>query len=125
NFVRDLLAGGPVRILGDGTPYRSYLYAADLAIWLWTILFRGKPAYPYNAGSPDAVTIAELARLAAAVTQPATPVHIARRPDGTPPHRYVPDTGRAERELGLRPWVSLEEGLRRMYFWYGQRAASE
>jgi len=117
NFVRDVLTGGPIRIQGDGTPYRSYLYAADLAIWLWTLLVRGIPGRPYNVGSGHAVTIAELARVVAAIV-PETPVEIAQTavPGGWA-LRYVPWVERAERELGLRPIVPLEEGVRRMYDW--------
>jgi dTDP-glucose 4,6-dehydratase len=117
NFVRDALEGGPIRISGDGTPYRSYLYAADLAIWLWTILLRGRSAFPYNVGSSQEVSIAELARSITAVA-PGARVNIARKPvSGAPAARYVPDTRRAETELGLRAWIPLEEGLRRMYQW--------
>ncbi len=127
NFVRDVLNGGPIRIQGDGTPYRSYLYAADLAVWLWTLLVRGEPGRPYNVGSDDAVTIAELARTVAAVTVPGTAVEIAQAAvPGVSGSRYVPSVERAEREMGLRPIVSLEEGVRRMYDWaLAQRAPTK
>lgn len=118
NFIRDALRGGPIRIVGDGTPYRSYLYAADLAIWLWTILLRGKPAHPYNVGSRHDLTIAELARTVAGITAPGTDIEIAKRAvPGAPALRYVPGTARAEEELGLRSHIRIDEGIRRMSEW--------
>jgi dTDP-glucose 4,6-dehydratase len=113
NFIRDAMAGGPVRIGGDGTPYRSYLYAADLAIWLWTILLRGVPCRPYNVGAERDLTIAELGRVVAATLGIPGNVKIAKTPvPGAPPERYVPSTARARDELSLREWICLEEAIR-------------
>jgi len=118
NFIRDVLGGGPVRIAGDGTPYRSYLYAADLAIWLWTILMKGQSARPYNVGSGTAVNIRDLARAVVDATAPGTKIECARTPvAGQPAARYVPSPRRAEIELGLRSLIPLDEGVRRTYFW--------
>jgi len=113
NFLRDALAGRPIRIQGDGTPYRSYLHAADLAVWLWTMLFRGAPGRAYNVGSDAAISIADLARR----IQPEGPIEIAQAPTGAAPARYVPDITRARAELGLEVAIGLDDALRRTKAW--------
>jgi dTDP-glucose 4,6-dehydratase len=118
NFIRDAMAGGPVQVGGDGTPYRSYLYAADLAIWLWTLLMRGESGVAYNVGSPDEISIADLARTVVRKLAPGAEIRIARQPvPGVPAARYVPATDHAAK-LGLRSWVSLEEGVKRTCEWH-------
>lgn len=113
NFIRDAARGGPVLVKGDGTPCRSYLYASDLAVWLWTILFRGRPCRPYNVGSGKSVSILETARAAAGQASPPLAVTVARPPCGGPPQRYVPDVSRAEAELRLTVTVGLSEAISR------------
>jgi dTDP-glucose 4,6-dehydratase len=126
NFMRDALAGGPVRLAGDGTSVRSYLYAADLAIWLWTILFRGASGVAYNVGSPHAVSIAELARHVVEASGREIGIEVGKfSPPGVPRSRYIPAVERARSELGLCQWISLEEGLRRMYRWQTQSRVAE
>jgi nucleoside-diphosphate-sugar epimerase len=119
NFIRDGMHGGPIQVKGDGTPYRSYLYAADLIEWLWTILFKGDSCRPYNVGSSEAISIADLAWSVAQVSGPSAEVHIARQPEsGKAPERYVPSVARAENELELRQTVDLVKALRNTMAWY-------
>lgn len=123
NFLRDGLRGAPIEVRGDGTPYRSYLYAADLAIWLWTLLFRGRGGRAYNVGSEDDLPLRDLASRIAAyfgtevtVAQPAT--------EGRPAERYVPSTVRARSELGLEAWVPLDEAIRRTADWHREQGVN-
>ncbi len=119
NFIGDALAGGPIRVRGDGTAIRSYLYAADLAVWLLTILFRGRAGAAYNVGSEREFRIVELARLVADLINPSLPVEVAAERSGLPADRYVPSTRKARDELGLGQTVPLEEAIRRTSRWFG------
>ena len=118
NFIRDALQGGPIRVNGDGSPLRSYLYAADLAIWLWTILLKGQPCRPYNVGSDSSISIADLADLVRQVVDPGLVVTIARQADPSQPQlRYVPSIERARGEMMLESWVPTEDAIRRTTRW--------
>jgi len=118
NFLRDQMRGGPIVIKGDGTAFRSYLYASDLMIWLWTILFRAPSSRAYNVGSEDDLSIAELAHEVAATGIPKVDVRIEGTPTGAPPARYVPSTERARLELGLAQHIALPAAIAKTRAWF-------
>jgi nucleoside-diphosphate-sugar epimerase len=122
-FVRDALAGGPIRVNGDGSPIRGYLYAADMAAWLITILAAGRAGVAYNVGSENECSIRELATLIGESAR--VPVEIGgveSRP-GIGDH-YVPDTSLIRNEFGLSEQVSMSDSVERTLAWFrAQREA--
>jgi nucleoside-diphosphate-sugar epimerase len=120
NFIADALAGRPIVVQGDGTAIRSYLYAADLAIWLWTILIRGESCRAYNVGSERAINIKDLAGLVGGIAGLSVEV---RGVAGEKPERYVPSTARARIELHLQEHIDLSESIRRTIEWHRLRSA--
>ena len=119
NFIRDALAGRTIQIQGDGTAVRSYLYAADLTIWLWTILLCAHRGSVYNVGSEKGVSIAELANCVSSVLGGGRPEVLGRPDPGWNPGRYVPSTALIRRELGVRTTIGIEEAIRRTAIWNG------
>ena len=118
NFIRDALHGGPIVIKGDGTPYRSYLYAADLAIWLWTILFKGQDCQPYNVGSDSAIKIIDLARLVRDTLELDIEIEQLQKADITRrANRYVPSINLAQNDLALSCWTKLPDSILKMDRW--------
>ena len=119
NFILDGLNRRPIQIRGDGTPVRSYLYAADLAIWLWTIFLRGKSGRAYNVGSEDRMTIADVAGSVASAFNPRPSVSVSTAAShGQHPVSYVPSTERARLELGVLQTVTLQVALARTIAWH-------
>lgn len=50
NFIKDAMENRDIIIKGDGRPLRSYLYTADLVIWLLTMLLKSENKSIYNVG---------------------------------------------------------------------------
>jgi nucleoside-diphosphate-sugar epimerase len=124
NFLADVLARRPITVSGDGTPWRSYLYAADLAEWLWTMFLAAPTGTILNAGSEEAVQLGDLARKVAALGDPPSEVRVAKPADPTKPaERYIPSCRRAAELLDLRVHTPLDDALRKTYDWHQQRRA--
>jgi dTDP-glucose 4,6-dehydratase len=122
SFLRKAVDGLPIQLTGDGTPVRSYLYAADLAIWLWTILLRGAPGRAYNVGSEVPVTIATLAGEVSARLTPGLPVTKGSAGiTGKGSSRYVPSTRITREELHLKEHFDWKEAIDRTARWHRQR----
>lgn len=118
NFIADALRGEPILVKSEGKAERSYLYAADLAIWLWTLLFSGSPGQAYNVGSPNGLSISEVAQAVATASGNMVPVIVSATPgSGKLFHHYLPDVKKAEVELGLKSWIPLDEAIRKTMSW--------
>jgi len=119
NFIRDSMKGGAITVK-DGTPYRSYLYAADLAIWLWTILFKGKVCHPYNVGSDQEIAIADLAQTVTSVLGTSTTRSTSELVNTSTftASRYVPSVQWGRTELDLRVLIPLKESIQRTACWH-------
>lgn len=114
NFIRDAINGGPIIIKGDGTPRRSYLYAADLAISLWTILLRGQSLRPYNVGGEESISIEEVANAVALGFSSNIKIEIRGRKEINQfVERYVPSTQRLITELKLQQTIDLDQAIKR------------
>lgn len=118
DFIRCCVRSEEVCIRGDGTPVRTYCYAADLATALLKILLDARSGSVFNVGSEFEVSIADLADRIVSLTGSQVPIRVS----GTEMaarglERYVPDTSRLRQDLGFRPAYDLARTLQRTVAW--------
>lgn len=118
NFVRRMVLGQPLQIFGDGTQLRDPVYVDDaVEAFLLAGLARKPASHSYNAGGPDALTLAEIARVAAEIAGLEKPT-VVPFPDDRKPidiGSYRTDNRRICGELGWVPRVPFAEGMMRTY----------
>lgn len=119
NFIRDAMLKKRVVVNGDGLPCRSYLYASDLAVWLFKMLTDKRQLPPLNVGSDESISVGELAKKVSSLVGSGEYEIMAKLDMGWNPGIYVPDTELAYKELGVKRTVSLDEAIIRTAMWNG------
>ena len=119
-FVRQALDGRPITVYGDGRQSRCFTDVED-AVRATVALSQAPAAVGevFNVGTTHEVTIGALAERVRALTGADSPiVHVpydeAYQPGFEDLRRRVPDIAKAERVVGYRPRVPLDETLRRV-----------
>lgn len=119
NFIRDALQGKEIIVNGNGRPFRSYLYAGDLIIWLWHLLLNADNSEPYNVGSDEMISIKDLAQKVSNLIGNNGFRILGDEDDGWNIGRYVPDTRKIAKHYGLKKIVTLDDSILRTAYWHG------
>ncbi|WP_415918897.1 dTDP-glucose 4,6-dehydratase [Tateyamaria sp. SN6-1] len=124
--ILNAIAGKPIPVYGDGSNVRDWLYVEDHADALLTVLDRGVVGRNYNIGGENERSNLELVRTLCAILDEVRPKASGSYADQVtfvtdrPGHdaRYAIDPSRMQTELGWRPSVTVEDGLRLTVMWY-------
>ena len=110
-FMCQALKNEPITVFGTGKQTRSLCFVSDLVEGIFRLLM-SEEHDPVNIGNPHEVTLIELAELIKKLAGSTSEITYMPLPVDDPKVRR-PDTSRAEKVLGWKAQVSLEEGLRR------------
>mgnify|MGYP000982649986 CR=1 FL=1 len=120
--LANALEDRPIPVYGDGMQVRDWIHVADNCEALRRVLESGKPGETYHIGGLHPVPNLELLRRLLAVLGKSDSLltHVKDRLGHD--RRYAVDCSKVQRELGWRPSISLDEGLRATVAWYRDHA---
>jgi nucleoside-diphosphate-sugar epimerase len=123
-FISRLIQDEEFTVQGDGSQRRAFCFVDDAVAPTAAALTAPAAANGiFNIGNPaEEHSIKELvATLERVSGRSIRPRYVPFEQPGT--DRRLPDVSRAELVLGLRPTITLEEGLQLTYDWYAPRLA--
>lgn len=123
--ILNALVGNPIPVYGMGENVRDWLFVEDHADALLCVLEKGALGRSYNIGGENEARNIDLVRMICGILDELRPARHAYAEQITfvadrPGHdlRYAIDPTRIREELGWRPSVTLEQGLRKTVAWY-------
>ena len=130
DFSQDVINGSDIVLYSDGSPTRTFCYAADALMGYLLVLFSSHQGEPFNIGSDECeISMKDLAQTLLTVGKSPRKVvqkgHEEKHYLTDNPIRRCPDLEKSRRLLGYAPLVPLEEGLARMLTWYKNYVALE
>jgi UDP-glucuronate 4-epimerase len=115
-FIEALLHDREITVFGDGEQSRSSTFITDCVEGTLRALELGRPGQIYNIGGGEVVTVREAIGIIADELGVEPRIVYAPARPGDQRHTKA-DTSKAASELGYRPTVAPEEGLRRQVSW--------
>lgn len=115
SLLKEALNGQAMRIIGNGKPQRSYLYASDMAAWLLVTLANGKKGEIYNLGSSEGVSLLEIATKINEIIDNSVKIEIQNH--NSDESKFIPDEEHIKEKLGVKEMFSFEEGLKHTIKW--------
>jgi len=118
NFVIQALQGKDMTIYGTGEQTRSFQYVSDLVNGLYSLM-EGDYDMPVNLGNPEEFSVKNFAEHIQKITTSTSKIIYLEKNQDDPTQRR-PDISTAEREIGWKPVVKVEDGLKKTIHYFQQ-----
>ena len=117
-MIANAIDGKPLPVYGDGLNVRDWLFVRDHCAAIDRVLHDGRPGESYNIGGNAERTNIEIVRLLLKALGKSD--DLIRFVKDRPGHdrRYAIDASKIHAELGWKPTVTFEEGIRSTVEWY-------
>ena len=121
NFIRDAITGNDIRIRGDGSTRRSYLYGSDAAVWLLKILVAGNNGDIYNVGGEEVISHSEVAyALSKLCKKNPKIVFTGKSASADRKYDFFPDLSFSKSSLNLNQAFDMKLSLERLIQWHSR-----
>ena len=118
NFINQALEGKPLTVYGDGMQTRSFCFVSDLVAGILKVMFADNAkGEVFNLGNPDEYKVGDFANKIKTLTGSSSEITSGPLPEDDPTQRK-PDISKIQTQLGWKPTVSVDEGLKKTIEYY-------
>jgi dTDP-glucose 4,6-dehydratase len=116
--ISNAIEGLPIPVYGDGLQVRDWIHVEDNTAALFAALEHGRSGATYHIGGGDPLPNIEVLRMLLKLLD--RPESLLTRVTDRPGHdrRYAVDCSLIRRELGWKPAIPFDDGLRSTAEWY-------